>query len=253
MQTPRQPFPAKTQEGERDKLQQPPSTQVPFPATRLTGHVLIQGQGHSHVTDLDGFKVAFNDHVGRLDISVEQLLIVVKILRGREEPLAPAHGHGDGEAGGAIPSGQQNPNPFMFNSFSLKTSRMGLHLPQALQNTAWVVPPSRVLEAFSERLREAPESAWKAQAIAGGQGHGHGIVPGATSQPGQPVLYPEAGTAVLRLRSSAVVQSLRFPPFSLNSTSACREEAREWHHRPQLTTLTAKASSLQGPAASPAG
>lgn len=61
-------------------------SQVDAPRIRVlppqpTGHVLIQGQRHSHVTDLDGFKIPFNDDVGRFDVSVEQLLVVVKVLR----------------------------------------------------------------------------------------------------------------------------------------------------------------------------
>lgn len=45
------------------KVQQSPRTRVPIPATQPTGHVLIQGQGYSHVADLDGFKVTFNHDV----------------------------------------------------------------------------------------------------------------------------------------------------------------------------------------------
>ena len=69
VQTTRQSFPPRTREDKclhsalGAERWQPASVQVPFPSARPTGHVLIQGQGHSHVTDLDGFKVAFNDHV----------------------------------------------------------------------------------------------------------------------------------------------------------------------------------------------
>lgn len=69
LQTTSQSFPLRTRRGKcvysapGAKLWQPPRIQVPFPAARPTSHVLIQGQGHSHITDLDGFKVTFNDHV----------------------------------------------------------------------------------------------------------------------------------------------------------------------------------------------
>lgn len=75
------------------RLWQPPSCQVLFPIAQPTGQVLIKGQGYSHVTDLDGFKVTLNNNVGRLDISVEQLLVIVKVLRGRGKQLTPTDIH----------------------------------------------------------------------------------------------------------------------------------------------------------------
>lgn len=69
------------------------ATQLLFPLTQPTSQVLIQGQGYSHVTDLDGFKVTLNNNIGRLDISVEQLLVIVKVLGGREKQLTPTNIH----------------------------------------------------------------------------------------------------------------------------------------------------------------
>lgn len=46
----------------------------------ITFHVLIQLQRHADITDLDGLKVALDDHVARLHVAVQQLLFIVKIL-----------------------------------------------------------------------------------------------------------------------------------------------------------------------------
>lgn len=116
VRTPCQSFSPWTQEGKcipsapGVNLKQPLSIQIPILAAQPTSHILIQGQGHSHITDLDGFKVTFNDHIGRLDISMEQLLIIVQILRSRENLLTSAYICG--EAGSAIGFGQQSTSFF---------------------------------------------------------------------------------------------------------------------------------------------
>lgn len=46
----------------------------------VTFHVLVQTQRHAHVADLDGLEVALDDHVARLHVAVQQLLLVVQIL-----------------------------------------------------------------------------------------------------------------------------------------------------------------------------
>lgn len=61
--------------------------QRPHPDSRSTFHVLVQLQRHADVADLDALKVALDDNVARLHVAVQQLLLVVKILRKQSKLL----------------------------------------------------------------------------------------------------------------------------------------------------------------------